>query len=176
MAKRIASLATFTPTAQADGVLTTQTFLAMGGGAATDYMSISDIIQSGQANASAFNAMTLARSSALGITPTALALPNTDGFNRAASTAYGTNPIVYWAAATAPNRSPAVTLARLQLGFNAFGGTLRTAFAPGNEWQSLGAAGSALGVASQSENVFSCSNAAGTTSGAQSISVTYELL
>jgi hypothetical protein len=60
------------------------------------------------------------------------------GANRAA---YGPNPIVYWAAGTSPNRSPAVTLARLQLGFNSFGGTLRTAFAPGNEWMSLGAAG-----------------------------------
>lgn len=175
MAKRIASLATFTPTAQADGVLTTQTFLAMGGGAATDIMWISDIVQSGQATSSAFNAMVLTRSSSLGITPTTLALPNSDGFARTGSTAYGTNPIVYWAAGTAPNRSPAVTIARLQLGFNAFGGTFRMALAPGAEWMSLGAAGSALGVASQSENVFSCQNSGGTTSGAQSISVTYEM-
>jgi hypothetical protein len=175
MAKRVASLATFTPTAQADGLLTTQTFLMMGGGATTDFMSISDIVQSGQATSSAFNAMCLTRSSTLSATPTALALPNSDGFTRAGATAYGTNPVVAWAATTAPTRAPAATIARLQLGFNAFGGTLRTAFAPGNEWQSLGAVG-ATGVANASENVFSCQNSGGTTSGAQSISVTYEML
>jgi len=174
MAKRVASLATFTPTAQADGVLTTQTFLCMGGGAATDIMTISDVVQSGQATSSAFNAMCIARSSTNSITPTALALPNSDGFTRATSTVYTTVPVIFWAAGTAPNRSPAVTIARLQLGFNAFGGTLRVAFAPGNEWISLGLAGT-TGAVNQSENIFSCQNAGSTTSGAQSISVTYEM-
>ena len=172
MAKRIASIATFTPTAQADAVLTTGTYLLMTGGAATDYMSISDIIQSGQANASAFNAMCLTHSSTVSSSPTQLSLPDSDGFARTGSTAYGTPPLSAKSAATTqPNRSPATGIARLQLGFNAFGGTLRTAFAPGSEWMSLGNT-----TASQSENIFSCQNSAGTTSGPQSISVTYEML
>ena len=175
MAKRVASLATFTPTAQADGVLTASTYIGMGGGAAADFMSISDIVQSGQATSSAFNAMCIARSSTLSATPTALALPDSDGWSRQGATNYGTNPTVFKAATTNPNRSPAATIARLQLGFNAFGGTFRLGLAPGNEWQSLGAAG-ATGVANQSENVFSAHNAGGTTSGPQSISVTYEML
>lgn len=180
MASRIVSLATFTPTAQADGVLTTQTFLAGGGYSGTassiDVIMITDIIQSGQAVSSAFNSMCLTKSSALSVTPTALALPNSDGFQKTGSPAYSNAPTWMWAAATAPNRSPAATISRLGLGFNAFGGTLRTAFTPGKEYMSVGAAGSTNGVASQSENVFSCTTAGGTTSGAQMISVTYEVL
>jgi hypothetical protein len=179
MAKRVCSVATFTPTAQADGTLTTLTYLVMGGASTAssiDILSMSDIVQSGQATSSAFNAMCLTRTSTLGITPTALALPNSDGFIKTGSPAYSANPVHYVTAATQPARAPAATIARLQLGFNAFGGTLRTAFAPGNEWQSVGASGSTNGVASQSENVFSAQNSGGTTSGAQSISITYEML
>ncbi len=175
MAMRISSIATFTPTAQADGLLTNGTYLLMGGGATTDFMKISDIVQSGQATSSAFNAICLTHSSTLSATPSQLALPDSDGFARTAATAYGANPVSAKTATTAPTRSPATGIARLQLGFNAFGGTLRTAFAPGNEWMSLGAAG-ATGVASQSENVFSAQNSGSTTSGAQSISVTYEMI
>ena len=180
MAKRVASLASFTPTAQADGTLTTLTYFVGGGYSGTassiDIMSISDIVQTGQATSSAFNAMCLTRTSTLGITPTALALPNSDGFIKTGSPAYSNNPTWYTTAATQAARAPAVTVSRLQIGFNAFGGTFRLAFAPGNEWMSVGAAGSTNGVASQSENVFSCHNSGGTTSGAQSLSVTYEMI
>jgi hypothetical protein len=171
MAKRIASLATFTPTAVADGVLANSTYLLMTGGAATDIMSITDILQSGQATSSAFNAMVLTHSSTVSGTPVQIGLPDSDGFSRTGSTAYGTVPMIAKTATTGPNRSPAATIARLQLGFNAFGGTLRIAVPPDAPWQSLGST-----TASQSENVFSCHNAGGTTSGAQSISVTYEML
>ena len=178
MAKRLFSVHTFTPTAQADGVLTATTYAVIGGGVATDFISISDIVQAGQATSSAFNNMTLSHSSALGITPTALSLagspPASDGFVRTPAPAITTAPINYVAAGTAPNRSPAVTLPRLMLGFNAFGCTFRLAFAPGSEWMSLGAGGSAAGVTSQSENVFSSMNVG--TAGAQSLSVTYEML
>lgn len=180
MAVRTASLATFTPTAQADGVLTTQTFFCGGGYSGTassiDILQINDIVQAGLATSSAFNAMCLTRSSALGITPTALALPNSDGFNKTGSPAYANAPTWYWAAATAPNRSPATTIVRLGLGFNAFGGTFRYAFTPGKEWQTVGAAGSTNGVASQSESLFSATTAGGATSGAQMLSVSYEML
>jgi hypothetical protein len=181
MAKRVASIATFTPTAQADGTLTTQTFFVGGGYSGTassiDIMSISDIVQAGQATSSAFNAMCLTRTSTLGVSPTALALPNSDGFVKTGSPAYSNAPTWYWAATTTqPARAPVTTISRLQIGFNAFGGTFRLAFAPGNEWMSVGAAGSTNGVASQSENVFSCQNSGGTTSGAQSLSVTYEMI
>jgi len=174
MAKRIFSVATFTPTAQADGagVPIAGTYACMGGGAATDILSMSDIVQAGQAVSSAFNAMCLARASTNSITPTALALPNSDGFARGTSTAYGTAPVNFIAAATPPVRQGAVTIARLQLGFNAFGGTLRTAFSPGSEWISLGLSGT-TGAVNQSETIFSCMNYG--TAGAQSLSVTYEM-
>jgi hypothetical protein len=169
MAKRLFSVSTFTPTAQADGVLAAGTFAAMVPGAATDLLQIMEVAQSGQASASSVNSMTLARSSTLGITPTALALPNADGFMRSASSALTTLPSNYVAAATAPNRSPAVTIARMRLGFNSFGGIYRWTAAPGEEWTALGNA-----TTSQSESVFSSDNVG--TAGAQSLQVVYEML
>jgi hypothetical protein len=169
MAKRVFTVSTFTPTAQADGVLSAGTFAAMVPGATTDLLQIMEIYQAGQASASSVNAMTLARSSTLGITPTTLALPNSDGFMRSASAVLTTLPSNYVAAGTAPNRSPAVTIARLRLGFNSFGGVVRWQAAPGEEWTALGSA-----TTSQSESVFSCDNTG--TAGAQSLMVIYEML
>lgn len=168
MAKRAFSVSTLTPTAQADGVLSAGTYAAMKGGVATDLVVIEEITQSGQASSSSFNAMCLAFSSTLGITPTTLALPNSDGFMRAASSPLSTLPSTYVAAGTAPNRSPAVTLARLQLGFNSFGGIFRWVAREGEEFTLLGSA-----TVSQSEGVFSSQNTG--TAGPQSLMVVYEM-
>ena len=169
MAKRAFSVATFTPTAQADGLLGAGTYAAMVPGAATDLLQIMEITQGGQASASSVNSMTLARSSTLGATLTALALPNSDGFMRAASAVLTTLPSNYVAATTNPNRSPAATIARMQLAFNSFGGIFRWVAAPGEEWTALGSA-----TTSQSESVFSCAITG--TAGPQSLMVIYEML
>ena len=170
MAKRAFSVATFTPTAQADGVLAAGTYAAMIPGATTDLLQIMEITQGGQASASSVNSMTLARSSTLGVGATALALPNSDGFMRSASSVLTTLPTNYVATGTSnPNRSAAVTIARMQLAFNSFGGIFRWVAAPGEEWTALGSA-----VTSQSESVFSCAITG--TAGPQSLMVIYEML
>lgn len=170
MAKRLFQVATWTPTAQADGVLT-GSFAALKAGAATDILRINKILLMGQASSSSVNAMCLARSSTLAITPTALALPNSDATVNIAAGALSTGPVAMVAAATAPNRSPAVTIARLNLTFNSFGGILQWQTNPGSdeEWVSVGTA-----TTSNSENVLSAFNTG--TAGAMASDIFYEVL
>lgn len=155
MSKRLFQVSTFTPTAQADGVLSAGTFAALKAGSATDILKISKVLLMGQAAASAITATMLARSSTLAITPTALALPNSDAPVNIAATAVSTAPVAMVAASTPPNRSPAVTIARLQLLFNAFGGIIMWQTNPGTdeEWVSVGVA-----TTSNSETVLSSAN------------------
>lgn len=151
MAKWISQVVTWTPTAQADGVLT-GAFHALVPGGTTQFLNVMEIYMGGQAGASSVNAMTWARSSTLGITPTTLAVPNSQGPMSPFTAALAVVPVTYVAASTAPNRSPAVTVARLNLSFNAFGGIVRWVAAPGEEW---GLYGTAVNV---SETVLSQQN------------------
>jgi len=157
MSKRIFQQSTFTPTQQADGVLT-GSWMAIKGGSSTDILKIGKIVLAGQASSSAVNAMCLARSSTLALTPTALALPNSDGPVNANAGAVTNVPVAFVAAATAPNRSSAVTVARLNLVFNAFGGIMTWQTNPGSEeeWTSVGNA-----TTSNSESVLSAYNVGG---------------
>lgn len=170
MSKRLFQVATWTPTAQADGVLT-GSFQALKAGSATDILKIGKILLMGQASSSSVNAMCLARSSTLGITPTALALPNSDGPANIAATAVSTAPVAFVAAATAPNRSAAVTIPRLNLTFNSFGGILQWQTNPGSdeEWISVGVA-----TTSNSESVLSAFNTG--TAGAMGSNIFYEVM
>lgn len=152
MAKRAFQVVTWTPTAQADGVLT-GAFQALKGGSTTQLNTIIELYMGGQAGASSVNAMTLAYSSTLGITPTALAVPNSDGPLHGSTAALAAASVPYIAAATAPNRSPAVTLARLNLTFNSFGGIVRWVAAPGEEWTMVGNAVNAGEVVLSAQNV-----------------------
>lgn len=155
MSKRIFQVSSFTPTQQVDGVLTNGTYAALKPGSATDILKIGKMLLQGQATSSAVTATCLARSSTLGITPTALALPNTDAPANANATALANAPVPYVAAATNPNRSPAVSVARLGLSFNAFGGIVQWQTNPGSEeeWTSVGNA-----TTSNSETVLSSAN------------------
>lgn len=155
MSKRIFQVSSFTPLQQADGVLAAGSFAALKAGSATDILKIGKVLLEGQASSSAVTATCLARSSTLAITPTALALPNTDGFVNIAATVATTLPVAMVAAATAPNRSPAVTIPRLNLTFNAFGGIIQWQTNPGSEeeWVSVGVA-----TTSNSETVLSSAN------------------
>lgn len=168
MAKRIFNVVSWTPAAQADGVLT-GAFQAIVGGAASAILQIMEIYEGGQAGASSVNAMTLARSSTLGITPTALAVPNSDGYMNSNTQVQTTLNTSYVAAATAPNRSSAVTVARLGLTFNAFGGIVRWVAAPGEEWTQNGNA-----TVSSSESVLSAQNVG--TPGLMGSQIIYEIL
>lgn len=170
MSKRIFQQSTFTPTQQVDQILT-GSWMAIKPGTATDIMKIGKIVLAGQAASAAINAMCLARSHALGITPTTLALPNSDGFANTNATPMGTVPVAYVAAATAPNRTPPVTVARLNLVFNAFGGIMTWQTNPGSEeeWTSFGNA-----TIDQSESVLSAYNVGAP--GAMSGEFFYEIL
>lgn len=168
MSKRIFQQSTWTPTAQADGVLT-GAWQALKAGSATDILQIQEIYEGGQAGASSVNSMVLARSSTLAITPTSLALPNSDGPMNSQATAVSTPPVAFVAASTAPNRSPAVTVARLPLTFNAFGGIVRWVAAPGEEWTSVG-----VSTTSNSESVLSANNVG--TAGLMGSHFIYEVL
>lgn len=151
MAKRVFNVVSWTPTAQADGVLT-GAYQALTGGGASQLLNIMEVYEGGQAGASSVNTMTLARSSTVGVTPTALSVPNSDGPMHGSTAALAVVPISYVAASTAPNRSPAVTIARLGLTFNSFGGIVRWLAAPGEEWTIVG---NAVNV---SESVLSAQN------------------
>jgi hypothetical protein len=170
MSKRLFQQATWTPTAQADGVLT-GSWQALKAGSATDILKIGKILLMGQASSSSINSMCMARSSTLAITPTALALPNSDAPANIAATAVSTVPTAFVAAATAPNRSPAVTIARLNLSFNSFGGVLQWQTNPGSEeeWTSVGSS-----TTSNSESVLSAFNTG--TAGAMASDIFYEVL
>lgn len=171
MSKRIFQVSTLTPTAQADGALTAGTYAAIKPGSSTDIMKIGKMLLQGQASSSAVTATMLARSSTLGITPTALALPNTDGPANIAATAVTTAPVPYTVAATPPVRSPAVSVARLNLTFNAFGGIIQWQTNPGSEeeWVMVGNA-----TTSNSETVLSSANTG--TAGAIGADFFYEVL
>ena len=171
MSKRIFQVSTFTPTAQADGVLSAGTFAALKAGSATDILKIGKVLLMGQASSSAVTATCLARSSTLAITPTALALPNSDAPVNIAATAVSTAPVAMVAASIPPNRSPAVSIARLNLTFNAFGGIIQWQTNPGSEeeWVSVGVA-----TTSNSETVLSSVNVG--TAGAIGANIFYEVL
>jgi hypothetical protein len=155
MSKRSFQVASFTPLQQADGALAAGSFAALKPGSSTDILKIGKVLLTGQASSSAVTATCLARSSTLAITPTTLAVPNSDGPVNIAATAVTTAPVAMVAAATPPVRSPAVTVARINLTFNAFGGIIQWQTNPGSEeeWVAVGNA-----TTSNSETVLSSAN------------------
>jgi hypothetical protein len=173
MSKRIFQLSSFTPTQQADGTLTSGTFAALKPGSSTDIMKISKVHLQGQASSIALTATMLARSSTLGTaTITALALPNTDGPANIAATAVSTPPVAWTATSgTNPNRSPAASIPRLNLSFNAFGGQIVWQTNPGaeEEWVAVGNT-----TTSNSETVLSSANVGA--AGAIGANIFYEVL
>lgn len=140
MSKRIFQVPSFTPTATADTATTLAngTYLALGAAGATQTLKILDVIMDGLATASNVNLMMLARDHVLGATLTALAAPNSDGPMDTNAAALAAPPLSFVAATTPPQRSILTTAARLNLGFNAFGGFVRMGFAPGEEWTITG--------------------------------------
>jgi len=145
MAKRIFQAPNWTPGTVADAsALANATYMALKGGNSTQIVRLLDIYISGMAATGSPMALALARSSTIGVTPTALANPNTDAGANPNTTALSSGPVVtYVAAGTGPLRSNAVTDARMNLGINAFGGSYRWNAAPGQEWVLIGNAASA---------------------------------
>jgi hypothetical protein len=135
MSKRIFGAGVFTPTQLADTVnLTTGLAMNITATAATNRVAVSEIYMGGQAAASNVQIMQWARNSTVGITPTTLVAPNSDGPADGLTQAVTSAALGFIAATTPPQRSVLVTAARLHLTFNAFGGIVRWVAPPGGEW------------------------------------------
>jgi hypothetical protein len=170
MAKRIFETGSLTFGTQAAATaLTTSQFMAAKGGTATQVIDFLEFLISGMATASTVAAMTVAYSSTLGITPTALASPGFDGPMMVNATTLGANAVVtYFAAGTGPVMNAAATLPRLNLGLNLFGGIIRWNAAPTQQWTSVGSAVNA------GETVLFNSSAGGGSNGLANAHIIYE--
>lgn len=137
MAKRSVQQMSITPTATADGanlVDNTYAFVVQGG-SATQRINILEVMEAGQAAASAPTLMVLGRDSIIGVT--AAAGTHTDAALDAATAALAAPPVVGSGfSGTKPQRS--ATLKLLNLAFNAFGGIIRWVAAPGEEITTVG--------------------------------------
>lgn len=150
MAKWAFQVGTFTPVAVADATnFTDGGYIGLMGGSTTQLIKIIEVYMGGQATASAPTIMMLARDSTVQATPTALASPNVSGALHPSTAALGAVPIGFVASTTKPQRSNSVTLAKLNLSFNAFGGIVRWVAPQEGEFQILGNTAS-LGEASLS--------------------------
>jgi len=134
MAKRSFGAASYTPTATADTTnLANSTYQSIGASGATAGLNVLEIYIGGQASASSINIMQFARDSTLAVA-SALVAPNTDGPLDTRTAALAAVPITCTLASTPPQRSVAITAARLHLSLNTFGGIVRWVAAPGEEW------------------------------------------
>jgi hypothetical protein len=155
MARRAFQFSNWTPTATADtSALANATYMAVKGGTTTQMIDILELQVEGMAGASAPTPLTYAHVSTLGITPTALAAPATDGPLDPSVATLGNPAVTYTAAGTGPQRSAATTDAKISCGINAFGGILRWNAAPGQQFMQLGNAV----TAPSGECVLSCQN------------------
>jgi hypothetical protein len=160
MAKWAFTSAALTFTASAAGsAAASSTFMALKGGSTTQVIDVLEILISGKATASTVAAMELARSSTLGITPTTLAAPHSNGPLHTATAALQAPQVPYVAAATGPVPSNTVTDGKLNLALNLFGGIVRWNAAPTQQWTQTGNA------VSVGESVLWNSSTAGGSSG-----------
>lgn len=139
MSKRIFANYNWTPGVVADATaLANATYMAIKGGSTTQIIDVLEVYVNGLAGTAAPMTLALARTAALGVTPTALAAPASDGPMHPSVAALAAPPVTYTAAATGTQRSSATTDARLNMGINAFGGSYRWNAAPTQQWTQLG--------------------------------------
>jgi hypothetical protein len=134
MSKRVFGNINWTPTATADVTpLANATYQAVRTSFTSAYdlhLEVNEIYIAGMAGASSPTFMLFARNITAGVTPTALSAPAYDGPLDPLATAPVQTTVTYTAAATGPQRSSALTSARLNLALNAFGGIVRWMAAP----------------------------------------------
>ena len=157
MAKRIFQVIGWTPALTADGAtLANNTYQAVKGGSATQYIDFLEFMLEGMGGASAPTAMTFARSSQVAAaTIAALAAPASDGPLNPFTAPLALAPVTFTSTSGAGGlRSAAVTDPKLTLGLNAFGGIVRWNAAPGQQYSSYGN----TATAPAGENYLSCQN------------------
>jgi hypothetical protein len=127
----------FTPVGVLDtAAFTDNGYMGIMGGSATQRIDIYEVSMAGLATVSAPTPMVLARDSTVQATPTALTTAQSNAALDLATAALAAPQVAFTASTTKPQRS--ATLAKLSLGFNAFGGTSRWQCYPGQEFKMLG--------------------------------------
>jgi hypothetical protein len=114
--------------------------MAIASAASTSGLRVQEIFIGGEASASSINKMHWARDVVVGASVAALAAPNSDGPLNGFANALSTAISSFVAAGTPPQRSAAITAARLTLSLNVFGGIIRWVAAPDEEWHICGTA------------------------------------
>lgn len=169
MSKRIFTSAGLTWAATAAGTAATSSaFMALKGGGTSMLIDILEVFISGKATASTVGAHNLARASTLGITPTAIAAPHSDGGMFSNISALSSPAVPYVAAGTGPVPSNTVTDGKLQFGMNLFGGLIRWNASPTQQWQQFGNA------VTVGESILWNSSTAGGSSGLADAHIIYE--
>lgn len=167
MANRVFGAVNFTPTSTADTTnLANSTYMAIGASGATAGLNVKEIRVTGLAAASSVSIMQFARDSTLGGTLQALVAPNGDGPQNTLTAPLAAVPLTFVSATTNPQRSAAITAARLNLGLNTFGGIHLWQCAKGDEW---GIVGVTVNISESSLSAFT-----GGGTGALSATITYE--
>ena len=137
MAKWAFSSEGFTPVGVLDtAAYTDNGYMGLMGGTATQAIDIYEVSMAGMATVSSPTPMILARDSTVQATPTALTTAQANAALDLATAALVAPQIAFVASTTKPQR--AATLAKLSMGFNAFGGTSRWQCYPGQEFKILG--------------------------------------
>ena len=127
----------FTPVGVLDtAAFTDNGYMGLMGGSTTQRLDIYEISMAGMATVSAPTPMILGRDSTVQATPTALTTAQSNAALDLATAALAAPQVAFTASTTKPQR--AATLAKLSLGFNAFGGTSRWQCYPGQEFKILG--------------------------------------
>jgi hypothetical protein len=137
MAKWSFKKSSWTPVAVADSVnFTDGGYMGLMGGSTTQRINIGEVFMGGVAGASAPSLIVLSRDSTVQATPTALSTGESNAALDPATAALAAPQVPFTASTTKPQRS--ATLGLLTLPFNAFGGVVRWAAAPGYEPALLG--------------------------------------
>jgi hypothetical protein len=118
--------------------LVTAQHMSLQGTSATQRTHITEIEVGGLASTTSPSIMQWARCTVAATTPTALASPNSAGPKDASAAALA-SPVAAFVAASTPNqRSAAITDAKLDLSFNAFGGIVRWNVPWQESWSMIG--------------------------------------
>lgn len=110
--------------------LTNGTYMAIQGAAGTQRTNILEVMVQGEATASAVSYLTLAHDTTIGVTPAALASPNSNG-PLDSNTGALASPVVFGISfTTPPQRAVTTTLPKMPFSINTFGGIIKW-----NPWQ-----------------------------------------
>jgi hypothetical protein len=116
--------------ASTNATLANATYMGVQGGSATEIADLLEALISGTASNSAVAGFVLAAAQTAAVTPTALAVPNSDGPINPNAVGPATAMKTHVAAGTGPVTYNAANVPIVQLGLNAFGGILRWNAAP----------------------------------------------